>query len=169
MFFIKFSLIIFELKIIFQMNKLIIAIFFLSLVSCNESQPKELNFYGEKITSNNISDFAKVKNLTENQAEVETKIEGTILSTCPKKGCWMNVRVDQDTILVRFKDYGFFVPKQGQENNRVVMQGIAKKDTISVDLLRHYAEDANKSIEEIKKITQPEYKISFLADGVIIN
>ena len=151
------------------MNKLIIAIFFLSLVSCNESQPKELNFYGEKITSNNISDFAKVKNLTENQAEVETKIEGTILSTCPKKGCWMNVRVDQDTILVRFKDYGFFVPTQGQENNRVVMQGIAKKDTISVDLLRHYAEDANKSIEEIEKINEPEYKISFLADGVIIN
>ena len=151
------------------MNKLITAIFFLSFLSCNESQPKELNFYGEKITLNNISDFVKVKNLTENQADVETKIEGTILSTCPKKGCWMNVRVDQDTILVRFKDYGFFVPKQGQENNRVVMQGIAKKDTISVDLLRHYAEDANKSIEEIEKITQPEYKISFLADGVIIN
>jgi hypothetical protein len=49
------------------------------------------------------------------------------------------------------------------------MQGIAKKDTISVDLLRHYAEDANKSIQEIEKITQPEYKISFLANGVIIN
>jgi hypothetical protein len=151
------------------MNKLITVIFFLSFLSCNESQPKELNFYGEKITLNNISDFVKVKNLTENQAKVETKIEGTILSTCPKKGCWMNVRVDQDTILVRFKDYGFFVPKQGQENNRVIMQGIAKKDTISVDLLRHYAEDANKSIEEIEKINEPEYKISFLADGVIIN
>ena len=151
------------------MNKLITVIFFLSFLSCNESQSKVLNFYGEKITLNNISDFEKVKNLAENQAKVETKIEGTILSTCPKKGCWMNVRVDQDTILVRFKDYGFFVPKQGQENNRVIMQGIAKKDTISVDLLRHYAEDANKSIEEIQKINEPEYKISFLADGVIIN
>ena len=151
------------------MNKLIIYITILSFFSCNENQPKELKFYGDKITLNNISDFEKVKKFAENQAEVETKIEGTILSTCPKKGCWMNVRVDQDTILVRFKDYGFFVPKQGQENNRVVMQGIAKKDTISVDLLRHYAEDANKSIEEIEKINEPEYKISFLADGVIIN
>ena len=150
------------------MNKLITAIFFLSFLSCNETQPNELNFYGDKITLNNINDFEKIKKLAEIQPEVETKIEGTILSTCPKKGCWMNVRVDEDTILVRFKDYGFFVPKQGQENNRVVMQGIAKKDTISVDLLRHYAEDANKSIEEIEKITQPEYKISFLADGVII-
>ena len=76
------------------MNKLITFIFFLSFISCNESQPKELNFYGEKITLNNITDFVMVKNLTENQAEVETKIEGTILSTCPKKGCWMNVRLD---------------------------------------------------------------------------
>ena len=81
----------------------------------------------------------------------------------------MNVKVNQDTILVRFKDYGFFVPKEGQENNRVVMQGKAKKDTISVDLLRHYAEDAGKSAQEIEKINEPEYNISFLADGVIID
>ena len=151
------------------MNKLITVIFFLSVLSCNESQPKELNFYGEKITLNNIVAFEKVKKLAENQAEVETKIEGTILSTCPKKGCWMNVKVNQDTILVRFKDYGFFVPKEGQENNRVIMQGKAKKDTISVDLLRHYAEDAGKSAQEIEKINEPEHNISFLADGVIID
>ena len=142
---------------------------FIGFFSCNESQLKELNFYGEKITSNNISDFAKVKNLTENQAEVETKIEGTILSTCPKKGCWMQVKVQEDTILVRFKDYGFFVPKSGAENKRVIMQGQAKQDTISVELLRHYAEDAGKPLQEIEKITEPEYNISFLADGVIIN
>ena len=151
------------------MNKLITAIFFLSFLACNESQTKELNFYGEKITLNNISDFVKVKNLTENQAEVETKIEGTILSTCPKKGCWMQVKVQEDTILVRFKDYGFFVPKSGAENKRVIMQGQAKQDTISVELLRHYAEDAGKPLQEIEKITEPEYNISFLADGVIIN
>ena len=151
------------------MNKLIIYITILSFFSCAENQSKELKFYGDKISINNIIDFKKVKKLSETQPVIDTKIEGTILSTCPKKGCWMNVKVDQDTILVRFKDYGFFVPKEGQENNRVVMQGKAKKDTISVDLLRHYAEDAGKSVKEIEKITQPEYKISFLADGVIIN
>jgi len=151
------------------MNKLIIYITILSFFSCNENQPRELNFYGDKISINNIIDFNKVKNLVENQVNVETKIEGTILSTCPKKGCWMNVKVDQDTILVRFKDYGFFVPKSGAENKRVIMQGQAKQDTISVELLRHYAEDAGKPLQEIEKITQPEYQISFLAYGVIIN
>jgi hypothetical protein len=151
------------------MNKLIIYISILCFFSCNENQPKELKFYGDKITLNNISDFEKVKKFAENQAEVETKIEGTILSTCPKKGCWMQVKVQEDTILVRFKDYGFFVPKSGAENKRVIMQGQAKQDTISVELLRHYAEDAGKPLQEIEKITEPEYNISFLADGVIIN
>ena len=81
----------------------------------------------------------------------------------------MQVKVQEDTILVRFKDYGFFVPKSGAENKRVIMQGQAKQDTISVELLRHYAEDAGKPLQEIEKITEPEYNISFLADGVIIN
>ena len=151
------------------MNKLIIYITILSFFSCAENQSKELKFYGDKISINNIIDFKKVKKLSETQPVIDTKIEGTILSTCPKKGCWMQVKVKEDTILVRFKDYGFFVPKSGAENKRVIMQGQAKQDTISVDLLRHYAEDAGKSVKEIEKITQPEYKISFLADGVIIN
>ena len=151
------------------MNKLIIYITILSFFSCAENQSKELKFYGDKISINNIIDFKKVKKLSETQPVIDTKIEGTILSTCPKKGCWMQVKVQEDTILVRFKDYGFFVPKSGAENKRVIMQGQAKQDTISVDLLRHYAEDAGKSVEEIEKIIQPEYKISFLADGVIIN
>jgi Cys-tRNA synthase (O-phospho-L-seryl-tRNA:Cys-tRNA synthase) len=80
----------------------------------------------------------------------------------------MNVKTGQDTILVRFKDYSFFVPKEGLEKKKVVMRGVAKMDTISVEMLRHYAEDAKLSIEEINKINEPDYSISFLADGVII-
>ena len=151
------------------MNKLIIYITILSFFSCAENQSKELKFYGDKISINNIIDFKKVKKLSETQPVIDTKIEGTILSTCPKKGCWMQVKVQEDTILVRFKDYGFFVPKSGAENKRVIMQGQAKQDTISVELLRHYAEDAGKPLQEIEKIIEPEYNISFLADGVIIN
>ncbi len=51
------------------MNKLIIYITILSFFSCNENQPRELNFYGDKISINNIIDFNKVKNLVENQTQ----------------------------------------------------------------------------------------------------
>jgi hypothetical protein len=48
------------------------------------------------------------------------------------------------------------------------MNGIAYREVVSVEMLRHYAEDAGKSKEEIMKITEPETKLSFEADGVII-
>ena len=36
-------------------------------------------------------------------------------------------------------------------------------------MLRHYAEDAGKSKSEIELIVKPEFKLSFVASGVIIN
>jgi len=70
--------------------------------------------------------------------------------------------------MVRFKDYGFFVPKEGVEGLRTVVKGKAKMDTISVDMLRHYAEDAGDSEEEILNITEPKYVLEFIAEGVLI-
>tara|TARA_B100000482_G_scaffold62686_1_gene43458 strand:- start:795 stop:1133 length:339 start_codon:yes stop_codon:yes gene_type:complete len=95
-------------------------------------------------------------------------ISGEIIDVCPKKGCWMNVKVDSDTVFVKFKDYGFFVPKTGIEGKSILMSGKIFRDTISVDRLKHYAEDAKKSIEEIESITQPEYKINMIAEAVAI-
>jgi hypothetical protein len=80
----------------------------------------------------------------------------------------MQVKVETDTIQVMFKDYGFFVPKQGLENKTAIIEGFAKQDTISVEKLRHFAEDARKSKTEINKIIAPKFKISFVANGVII-
>ena len=95
-------------------------------------------------------------------------LSGEIINVCPKKGCWMNLKVDEDTIFVKFKDYAFFVPKSGVESKLAFISGNISKDTISVERLRHYAEDAGKSLDEIEKIVKPEFKLSFLADGVAI-
>ena len=84
------------------------------------------------------------------------------------KGCWMKMNVNNDTILVRFKDYGFFVPKNGIEGKSSVINGKISIDTLSIDQLKHYAEDAGKTKAEIALINEPEITISFLADGVII-
>ena len=97
-----------------------------------------------------------------------TNISGQIIDVCPKKGCWMNVKVNTDTVFVKFKDYGFFVPKKGIAGKKAVISGKLSLDTLEVSELKHYAEDAGKSISEISKIKFPEVKISFLADGVII-
>jgi len=40
-------------------------------------------------------------------------LEGNVAEVCAKKGCWMEVLPEADSVSVRvtFKDYGFFVPK----------------------------------------------------------
>ena len=80
----------------------------------------------------------------------------------------MQIQVETDTVQVTFKDYGFFVPKTGLENKSAVLEGFVKQDTISVKMLRHYAEDAGKSKLEISEIKNPKLKFSFLANGVEI-
>ena len=123
------------------------------------------SYYGEKISS---TDLQLLSNIDFNNESVRTKLEGEIISTCPKKGCWIEMKIDDKDVFVKFKDYGFFVPKSGMEGKKAIIQGLASIDTVSVKDLKHYAEDAGKSKSEIEKITSPEIKISFLAEGVII-
>ena len=80
----------------------------------------------------------------------------------------MTMATQTDTVFVRFRDYGFFVPTEGAEGKTAIVQGNLFVDTISVRMLQHYAKDAGKSKEAIAKITEPELGLSFTADGVII-
>ena len=126
------------------------------------------NYYGEEFSILDVKDYSSNKLDFLNNSENKIRIEGEVLSTCPMKGCWMKVKADKDTILVRFKDYGFFVPTDGVKGNKTIINGKIKVDTLSIDLLRHYAEDAGKPQDEINKINNPEVSLTFLADGVII-
>ena len=131
------------------------------------TQNTDLKYYGEKINPKNTVTLSGLINHAKEKSLA--KVNATILSSCPKKGCWMQVQIETDTVLVTFKDYGFFVPKKGLENKKAVLEGYVKQDTISVKMLRHYAEDAGKSKSEIEQILNPEFKLSFIANGLIIN
>ena len=144
---------------------LLIAIVFI-LVACNS---KTYTSFGVEISDQPTHSYNTIYDLAQNGEVNNIVLEGEITQTCAKKGCWMDVKVsEQDTLMVRFKDYGFFVPKEGVEGLRTVVKGKAKMDTISVEMLRHYVEDAGDSEEEILKITEPKYVLEFIADGVLI-
>ncbi|MBC7902063.1 MAG: DUF4920 domain-containing protein [Gemmatimonadaceae bacterium] len=96
------------------------------------------------------------------------KTTGKVLSVCQEKGCWMKVeRANGEPMMVKFKDYGFFMPKDlvGKE---VVLDGEATVKETSVKQLKHYAEDAGKSKEEISKIKAPKKELIFVAKGVLV-
>ena len=124
--------------------------------------------FGEKVKpSGAVEGQAFLKGI-EGKDSMNVKLKATILEVCQKKGCWMNVDLGNGkTMMVRFKDYGFFVPKDAN-GRTAIMDGKAFREVITVDMLRHYAEDAGKSKEEIEKITADEERLSFEASGVLI-
>ena len=142
------------------------SILYFSILSYSQSD-NNYKSYGELFENSETINYNLEKDNFFNSSS-KLKIEGEILSSCPMKGCWMKISVENDTVLVRFKDYGFFVPKNGIEGKRTIINGNISVDTLSVAQLQHYAEDAGKSKEEIDLITEPKITISFLADGVLI-
>ncbi|WP_179348239.1 DUF4920 domain-containing protein [Winogradskyella pacifica] len=98
---------------------------------------------------------------------ITSKVKGKIIEVCSKKGCWMTLDMGEDNqVMVKFKDYGFFMPLNAEGD--VVMNGKAYVSETSIEELRHYAEDAGKTAEEVAAITDPKFEYGFEADGVLL-
>jgi hypothetical protein len=114
-----------------------------------EGDAKPGDWYGEKVTAEGAAPISDV-------------------DVCPKKGCWLKLELaDGQTATVKMKDYGFFLPLAAK-GKTVVINGEVKMKTTSVAELKHYAEDAKKSKEEIDAITKPEKAVSVLAKGIVV-
>jgi hypothetical protein len=164
------------------MKKIVFIVSILALVSCknegNQATPApateemavQYQSFGSKINDNEVLTAAemaeKYKNLTPGDT-VNVKFASTVKEVCQKKGCWMNLEMGEAETMVRFKDYGFFMPKDiaGQE---VIVAGKAYVEEMSVEDQRHYAADGGKSAEEIAAITEPKRTLAFEAEGVLI-
>lgn len=102
------------------------------------------------------------------QEPFEGKVKVKVVDVCTKKGCWMTVEnPGGEKMMVKFKDYGFFMPKDivGKE---VVLDGEATVEETSVKQLQHYSGDAGKSKDEIAKIKKPKKELTFVAKGVLV-
>lgn len=124
--------------------------------------------FGTSITSENAmpaQDFLS----SFNDDSTFVKLTGKVDAVCQKKGCWMNIDLDNgETMKVTFKDYGFFVPKD-IAGKKVVIEGKALRKVTPVAELKHYAEDAGKSQEEIDAITEDKKQVVFEAEGVLVS
>lgn len=147
-------------------------VLFLGLTLCNGQEAKqEMTSFGDKIEANgsltNLEMLQKYKTMAVADT-IASKFTGVVKEVCQSKGCWMKVELDDGAeAMVRFKDYGFFMPKDiaGKE---VIINGLAFVEEMSVDDQRHYAADAGKSEAEIAEITEPKRTMGFEADGVLL-
>lgn len=136
-----------------------------------ESVKVSYNSFGKEIIPDDAIASSSMLNHYKDMNEgdsINSKMIATVNNVCKAKGCWMKLDLGDDKeVMVKFKDYGFFVPKD-IEGKQVIVNGKAFVNEVPVDELKHYAQDAGKSAEEIAKITEPKKTFSFEADGVLV-
>ena len=166
------------------MKKIILlALLTLSFVACKNSgtsaenaqdqaleNVQEFVSFGAEISADGAIDAEAMMAIYADLKEgdtIATKFQGSVNSVCKMKGCWMRLAVGDQEAFVKFKDYGFFVPKYLSEVE-VIVSGKAYVSKTSVEDLKHFAQDAGKPQEEIDAITEPELSLDFMADGVLV-
>lgn len=157
-------------------------IFSLVFTACKENKTTEkddiktktaINYdsFGDKISDSGMIDAKTMRDKFKSLKAGDTlavKFASKINEVCSKKGCWMKLDLTNGTqTMVRFKDYGFFMPLDSKDRE-VIVNGKAYIKETSVDELKHYAEDAGKTKEEIALITESKVEFAFEADGVLI-
>jgi len=115
-----------------------------------------------------ISVEEMLKAFNENPTVNEFTFEAPLIEVCSKAGCWVNIeKGNGETFMVRFKDH-FTIPPATEVGTEAYLHGVAHYDTISVELLQHFAEDAGKTEEEINEITEPKFEVGFECDGITL-
>lgn len=132
------------------------------------NKPPVVNRFGKAFTSQNSIAAKDLTNMLGNKDSLAIKVTGQVLDVCQAKGCWMDVKLKDNSVMkVRFKDYAFFVPKD-VKGKTVVINGMAYNTNLSVAEQRHYAQDAGKTKAEVNAISEPIKRITFTADGVLV-
>jgi len=143
----------------------VFTLMFLLIFSCGkkeETQQKaeaDVKTYGTEMTMNAATSLAELYQHPEQYEGKEIRLDGQIVDVCQKKGCWLKLKQGEYDITVRFKDYAFFVPKDGA-GNLVSVQGIFSTKTD-----KHVEEETAVQGAEVKE-EKPSY--SFTASSVVI-
>lgn len=137
-----------------------------------ETEKIAINYqsFGDKISDESVLTEAemvqKFESLTLGDT-INVKFISEVKEVCQKKGCWMKLDMGEDETMVRFKDYGFFMPKDISGRD-IIVSGKAYVEVMSVKDQQHYAEDGGKSPEEIAAITEPKRTLALEASGVLL-
>lgn len=94
------------------------------------------------------------------------KVKGKVVEVCKAMGCWAKLQKDDgSTIMIKVKDHEFAMPLD-IVGKVVLAEGSAVVKETSVNMQKHYAEDAGKSKEEIEKIKEPKKEVTMTVKGV---
>jgi disulfide oxidoreductase YuzD len=119
-----------------------------------------------------VSVLAKtVVNVNDLEKKIGTKkyegqVQGKVVEVCQAMGCWAKLQKDDgSTVMIKVPNHEFAMPLY-IVGKTIIAEGEATTKETSVKQLKHYAEDAGKSKEEIEKITEPKKEVLMMIKGV---
>lgn len=119
--------------------------------------------FGNGITLAATRPLSEVMAEPERYTEEPVLVRARISDVCQRKGCWTILREGESTVRVRFKDYGFFLPK-GISGREALVEGVVTIRTMSEREARHFAAETRGGKPE--EIHGPQHEIGFVATGV---
>ena len=94
------------------------------LISCEQkTEMATAQKFGDEVTLEKSVSLTEIYASPDQYKNKEIRVEGTIKEVCQHKGCWLKLTDGTKELTIRFKDYGFFVPKDAATST-VIVQGI---------------------------------------------
>lgn len=123
--------------------------------------------FGKKVTAQNAIPVNELPAKLNGAEPAQVKVTGKVKEVCKAEGCWLKKETADGAMMIKMKDHAFLVPLS-MNGKTIVVDGTATLKETSVDMLKHYAEDAGKSKEEIDAIKMPKKEITMQATGILV-
>ncbi len=123
--------------------------------------------FGAKLSESKAMSTDEVSTYLQKERKGDVKVTGEVIEVCKAEGCWLRLKTGEGSMLVKMKDHAYLVPLS-LVGKTVEVEGPGTLKETSVDMLKHYAEDAGKSKAEIDAITQPKKEVVVQAKGVVV-
>ena len=123
--------------------------------------------FGKTTTADGAILVNELPGKLEGSKPAEVKVTGKVKEVCKAEGCWLKMETATGSMMIKMKDHKFLVPLS-MNGKTIVVDGTATRKETSVEMLKHYAEDAGKSKEEIAAIKEPKIEITMQAKGILV-
>ena len=127
---------------------------------------KGMNF-GAKTTADGAVAANELTTVLGDKTTADIKVKGKVVEVCKAEGCWLRMETANGSMLIKMKDHAFMVPL-AMNGKTIVADGTATFKETTVEMLKHYAEDAGKSKAEIDAITTSKKEIILQAKGILV-
>jgi len=132
-----------------------------------EGPAKKGMVFGEKTTAEGAISSKDLAAQLKGAEPAQVKVTGKVVEVCKAEGCWLRMETASGSMLIKMKDHAFLVPLD-MNGKTIVAEGTATLKETSVEMLRHYAEDAGKSKAEIAAIKEPKKEVTMQAKGILV-